>query len=158
MNALASFHDHYGVAAPHGPIVKSSFSNPISSMPEHIEGETLKDTRANNGHSQHNGEVPNTSGRVSTDELVDFVKARANKLTVKELSKLTGLSEQAVKNLRLGTAGASAQTISTWCRNDESFRLDYFRWCGGYLECEPEFVRGISMALNALVRRNGGKP
>lgn len=97
----------------------------------------------------------NCSGpqRVSTDELVDFVKARALKKTIKEVQTLTGLSEKAVKNLRLGSAGASAQTISTWCRNDPQFRAEYFYWLGGHLEVEPETVAALSIAVNRILQR-----
>lgn len=99
-------------------------------------------------------EGQNCSGtnRVSTDELVDFVKVRALKKTIKEIAHLTGLSEKAVKNLRLGTAGASAQTISTWCRNDPQFRAEYFYWLGGHLEVEPETVAALSIAVNRILQ------
>jgi len=98
-----------------------------------------------------------TSGpnRVSTDELVDFVKARALKKTIKEIMKLTGLSEKAVKNLRVGSQGASAQTISTWCRNDPMFRAEYFYWLGGNLEVEPETVAALSIAINRVLQQRG---
>lgn len=99
----------------------------------------------------------NSSGpkRVSTDEIVDFVQARALKKTIKEVCYLTGLSEKAVKNLRLGTQGASAQTISTWCRNDPQFRAEYFYWLGGNLEVEPETVAAISIAIHRIMQQRG---
>lgn len=107
------------------------------------------------GRTIPNYDGQNSSGtkRVSTDELVDFVKVRALKKTIKEVCGLTGLSEKAVKNLRLGSQGASAQTISTWCRNDPQFRAEYFYWCGGQLECEPETVAALTIAINRVMRR-----
>jgi len=100
-------------------------------------------------------EDPNTSGRVSTAELVDFLQVRALKYRVKDLCTLTGLSEKAVINLRTGEAGASAQTISTWCRNDPAFRAEYFYWCGGRLEGEPETLAALNIAINNILRRGG---
>ncbi len=90
--------------------------------------------------------------RVSTAEIVVFIKLEARKRTIKELVHLTGLSAKQVEALRLGDCGASAQTISTWCRHDPAFRVSYFRWCGGYIETDPEFVVGITMAMNSLAR------
>ncbi len=107
------------------------------------------------GRGLPNYEGQNSSGtnRVSTDEIVDFVKERALRKTIKEVCALTGLSEKAVKNLRLGSAGASAQTISTWCRNDPQFRAEYFYWLGGNLEVEPETVAALSIAINRVLQR-----
>ena len=120
---------------------------------ETYEGMGMGNARAKIGRTVQYTDGSKTTERVSTAELVDFVREKALRLSIKELCKLTGLSEQAVKNLRLGTAGASAQTISTWCRNDPQFRTEYFQWCGGYIETDPEFVAGITMALNSLARR-----
>lgn len=82
------------------------------------------------------------------------MKVRALKKTIKEIAKLTGLSEKAVKNLRIGSQGASAQTISTWCRNDPQFRAEYFYWLGGHLEVEPETVAALSIAVNRIMQRS----
>lgn len=114
----------------------------------------MSDAGRNTAGSVRHTEQPNTSGRVSTAELVDFVKRRALKYTIKELCQITGLSEKAVINLRLGEAGASAQTISTWCRNDPEFRAEYFYWCGGLLESDPEMVAALTIAINRIVRRD----
>jgi len=93
-----------------------------------------------------------TLEHVSTDNLVDFTRERANRYTEKELARLTGLSIAQVKNLRLGRSGVSGKTISNWCRNDPAFRAEYFRFCGGHLEGEPEMVAALSRAINAIVR------
>lgn len=101
-----------------------------------------------------NADGSNSIGhRVSTAELVDFIKEQALRRTIKEVARLTGLSEQAVKNLRLGEAGASAQTVSTWCRNDHQFRIEYFRWCGGLIETDPEMAANLSRVITDHVRR-----
>ncbi len=124
------------------------------SMPNQRRGIEMGKESGLKRRSVHGREAPNTS-RVSTDELVDFMKTQTLARTVKEVTRLTGLSEKAVANIRSGLAGASAQTISTWCRNDPQFRAEYFYWCGGYVESDPEFIAGITMALNSLQRRKG---
>lgn len=115
--------------------------------------------RGNTAGTLRPRECPNTS-RVSTCELVDFMQAQALARTIKELARLTGLSEKAIANIRSGIAGASGQTISTWCRNDPQFRAAYFAWCGGELETDPQFYAHMSQAINAYMRtaarRNGG--
>lgn len=123
----------------------------------------VTDARGNNGRTV-DGENTANSGRVSTAELVDFVKEQASRRSIKEVSRLTGLSEKAVANLRTGASGASAQTISTWCRQDPVFRAEYFRWCGGILEGTPEMYIALSRAINetvrlhsATARREGGE-
>lgn len=153
-SSLRQFYDHYGVAAPRDPISKSSFQNPSahSSLLECTELTTK-------GIS--NGTVPGTdhpnNTRVSTAELVDFVKEQALRRPIKEVAKLTGLSTKAVENIRSGEAAASGTTISTWCKNCPEFRTEYFRWVGGYMETDPEFVKGITMALQSLARRKIGE-
>lgn len=133
-------------------------SKAIPVLPNHNGGKDVDIAKAKSGHTVQDQSVDGTFPRVSTNEIVDFVKARANLKTVKEVQRLTGLSEQAVKNLRLGSAGASAQTISTWCRNDPEFRAEYFYWCGGHLEVEPETVAALTIAINRIVQRKAREP
>jgi hypothetical protein len=35
------------------------------------------------------------------------------------------------------------------------YRAEFFRFCGGHLEADPEFVAGLSLAINSYVRRQG---
>lgn len=111
--------------------------------------------RGNRAGTVQAPDTANTSGRVSTAELVDFVKEQALRRTIAEVSRLTGLSEKAVANIRQGLAGASAQTVSTWCRNDPLFRAEYFFWVGGHIEgCrDPDAIAGLTIALNSYARR-----
>lgn len=106
-----------------------------------------------------NGTVPGTdypnNTRVSTAELVDFVKEQALRRPIKEVAKLTGLSTKAVENIRSGEAAASGTTISTWCRNCPEFRTQYFRFVGGHLEIDPEGVAALYSAINFHIRKNG---
>lgn len=103
------------------------------------------------------GETDNVTPRESTAELVDFVQAQANSRRAKEVARLTGLSVKAVENMRGGHSGASAQTITTWCRNDAAFRAAYFQHCGGLLEGDPELLRGLTLAVQAVLASTGGK-
>lgn len=152
MNALAHFYDHYGSAKPDDPFPNSAFQNPQQHAP-------LSECAHLNTKGISNGSVPGTeqpnNNRISTAQLVDFVKEQALRRPIKEVARLTGLSTKAVENIRSGEAAASGTTISTWCKNCPEFRTEYFRWVGGYMETDPEFVKGITMALNSLARRNG---
>lgn len=103
------------------------------------------------------GRRPENTSRASTVELVDFISEQAKRRATKEIARITGLSIKAVEAMRLGESGASSQTITTWCRNDPHFRAEYFAFCGGYVESDPEFITGITMALNSLARRKQGE-
>lgn len=92
--------------------------------------------------------------RKATAELVDFFAFQARKRTIKELQYLTGLSAKAIEKLRLGHSGASTQTVTTWCQNDDDFRDAYFHYCGG---ADPQTYRGLSMAVNAYLQRHPPK-
>lgn len=97
-------------------------------------------------------EQPNTN-RISTAQLVDFVKEQALRRPIKEVARLTGLSTKAVENIRSGEAAASGTTISTWCKNCPEFRTEYFRWVGGYMETDPEFVPALYAAIRAVMKQ-----
>jgi hypothetical protein len=94
--------------------------------------------------------------RVSTAELVDFVQVQTRKRRAKEVQRLTGLSIKAIENMRMGLSGASAQTITTWCRNDPDFRAAYFAYCGGMLEGDPEMLAGLTRAVQSFMRQKQG--
>lgn len=111
-----------------------------------------KNTGSVPGENPGSNSGDDVTPRVSTAEIVTFIKFEARKRTIKELERLTGLSVKQIEALRLGECGASSQTISTWARNDTAFRIRYFQFCGGYIETDPEFIVGISMAMNSLAR------
>src|ERR1035437_3152529 len=96
------------------------------------------------------GEIEHSS-RVSTAEMIDFIKAQVRRRRAKEVQRLTGLSIKAIENMRMGLSGASSQTITTWCRNDPEFRAAYFAECGGLLEGDPEMLSGLTRAVNAYM-------
>lgn len=112
----------------------------------------MVDALGKNGTSLRGRNAHNTS-RASTAEMIDFMSAQARKLRTKEVQRLTGLSIKAIENMRLGLSSASAQTITTWCRNDPSFRAAYFCYCGGMLEGDPEMVAALTRAIHAVVRK-----
>lgn len=134
---------------------RTSFKPQQQAWPQLYGAERMAIARGKSTGTVREENDPNCS-RVSTNELVDFVQERARRLSIKDVSRLTGLSNKAVVHLREGTAGASAQTISTWCRNDPQFRAEYFQFCGGFLETDPEMVAGISRMLNGYARRLHG--
>lgn len=94
-----------------------------------------------------------TNPRVSTNEFTDWLAEQARRYSEKQLANVTGLSLKAVQNLRLGRSGGTGTTIATWCRNDARFRAEYFFYCGGHLETDPEGVAALHMAINSYLQR-----
>lgn len=94
------------------------------------------------------------SSRVSSPELVDFLQDQARKKSRKEVARIAQLSIKAVEKIVAGESGASAQTITTWCRNCPEFRAAYFAHCGGVLFGSPEMEGALSRLVNGFVNRS----
>lgn len=89
----------------------------------------------------------------TTDSFVDFVKARAIHYQQKELARLTGLSIQQVKNLRLGLSGIGGKALTNWIRNCPRFAGDYAEYTGIIRPGEAETSEALSRLANAFARR-----
>lgn len=149
--SLRHFQDHYGTAIPRDQFPNSAFSN--SSVRQHdteisvayskgsynrrIRGETRNDSRA----------TPNG------EECRDWLKGQFDQIPVGEISQDAGCTKRAAENIRAGENGIRMEFLVALCRNNPLFRADFFAFCGGKLENDPEFVAGITMALNSLSRR-----
>lgn len=107
-----------------------------------------------NLNSRHQN-TPKTSGHISTDNLVDFVRERAILYRQKELAGITGLSLKQVQNLRMGISGVSGKTLTNWCRNDPVFAAEYAEYVGIIKPGEAEMSAALSRVINAAVRRGG---
>lgn len=154
MNArFANFFDQYGSGNSNDPVLKSS----CSSLPEReaLSGWSIVNTKGISNGSLPGADDHNTT-RISTAQLVDFTKEQAKRRPIKEVARLTGLSLKAVESIRSGEAAASGTTISTWCKNCPEFRTEYFRWVGGYMETDPQFVPALYAAIRAVIKEKGG--
>lgn len=93
------------------------------------------------------------SERTSTRECTDWLADRLGAMSAKEIADKAGLSIAGAESLKQGRSGASMKTITELCRNDALFRAEYFLYCGGHLECDPEFVAGLNHVLTNAARR-----
>lgn len=105
------------------------------------------------GLNSRPAQVGKTSDHVTTDTLVDFTRARAIQYQQKELAKITGLSIQQVKNLRLGISGVSGKTLTNWIKNCPTFRAQYAEWVGIIQPGEAEMSAALTHLFNARARR-----
>jgi hypothetical protein len=71
------------------------------------------------------------------------------------LARITGLSIQQVKNLRLGLSGVSGKTLTNWIRNCPEFAGAYAEYVGLVRPGEAEFAGALTQAFQAYQRRSG---
>jgi len=95
--------------------------------------------------------------RPDSTECTDWLADRLRTYSAKDVAELTGCTARAGENAKQGMSGLSMGSIVALCRNDPIFRAEFFRFCGGYLETDPEFVAGITMAMNSLARRKASE-
>lgn len=100
-------------------------------------------------------QVQKTCTHETTDSLVDFVKAKAVMYQQKELARITGLSIQQVKNLRLGLSGISGKTLTNWIKNCPEFAGAYAEHVGIVRPGEGEYSGALTRAFQAYQRRRG---
>lgn len=113
-------------------------------------------SQANEGLNFRGHESPKTSGaHVTTDNLVDFVQARAVGYPVKKLQAITGLSKKQVENLRQGISGPSGVTLTRWIMNDPEFAGSYAEYVGLVRPGEAETAGALTRLVNAAVRQRG---
>lgn len=110
---------------------------------------------SNDARNSRHETKPKTSSHDTTDDLVDFVRARAVRYQQKELARLTGLSLKQVQNLRLGLSGVSGKTLTNWCKNCPTFAGEYAEYVGLIRPGEAEFSGALTKAFNAYQRRKG---
>jgi hypothetical protein len=111
----------------------------------------MEHSQGNNGLKLCGHESPKTS--VTTDNLVDFVQARALRKPVKEIQRDTGLSKKQVENIRQGISGVSGKTLTNWCISDPDFAADYMAYVGLIRPGEAEFAGAFTRAVGAFQRR-----
>jgi hypothetical protein len=113
----------------------------------------MEHSQGNSGQTFRGSESAKTS--VTTDNLVDFVQARALRKPVKEIQRDTGLSKKQVENIRQGISGVSGRTLTNWCISDPAFAAEYMAYVGLILPGEAEFAGALTQAFNAYQRKQG---
>jgi hypothetical protein len=102
------------------------------------------------------GDSRNQTSRNPKREKQDWLTAQAQKYSALEGAELTGNSQRAFENIRLSRSKISFDALVDWCRRDPDFRAQFFMFCGGKLEIDPEMVAGITRVLNNAARRLHG--
>jgi len=109
-------------------------------------------SKANRSPNFRGHTSPKTS-TVTTDNLVDFVRAKAILYPVKHLQAITGLSKKQVENIRQGVSGVSGVTLTRWIMGDPDFAGQYAEWVGLVRPGEAETATALTKLVNTIVRR-----
>lgn len=120
--------------------------------PNHHGGDTVENSHRSFAR-KHRGEHSAHTRGVDTGECQDWLRSNSNAYHSKEISALTGAGTRAAENIKQGRNGITMAHLVAWCRNDPSFRAEFFKFCGGHLEGEPEMVAALSHAINAVLQR-----
>jgi len=101
---------------------------------------------------EHRGNQRQAVGTIECQDWLAEYLGRA-RYQAKEVGELSGCGVRAAENIKQGRNGMTMAHLVAMCRNDPMFRAEFFRFCGGHLEVDPEFVAGLSMAVNSYVRK-----
>lgn len=139
-NGFASHYEEFG----------SSYARP--SMPNQHGGQTMFDARGPYGRRDQ-GKSRNDLHLPDGEECRDWLSEYHENIPVGQIAKAAGSTKRAAENIKSGDNGMQMAHLVAYCRNDPVFRAEFFKFCGGHMETDPEFVAGITMALNSLARR-----
>jgi hypothetical protein len=90
--------------------------------------------------------------QTSTPECNDWLADKLRAVPSKEISRKTGQGQRAAEAVKMGRNGMTMAHLVNICRADPEFRAQFFKFCGGTLEGEPEMVAALTRAINAVVR------
>lgn len=103
------------------------------------------------------GEHPANTRReyhlATTGECSDWLKDTLNQQSAKEIAAKAGTGHRSAEAVKLGRNGLTMAHLVSMCRSDPAFRAQFFRFCGGILEGEPEMVAALSHAINEIMRQ-----
>lgn len=91
--------------------------------------------------------------QTSTPECSDWLKEKLRQQSGKEISEKTGQGQRAAEAVKMGRNGLTMAHLVNICRADPDFRAQFFQFCGGKLEGDPEMVAALSKAINAVMQR-----
>lgn len=88
----------------------------------------------------------------NTGECSDWLAERLRNRSAKEISRQTGQGQRAAEAVKMGRNGLTMAHLVNICRADPEFRAQFFYFCGGELEGNPELVSKLTQAINAVMR------
>lgn len=150
---LRHFEDQYGSAKPVDRCVsntafQNSFSVPANDTEISVVDSITDNNRRVRGDSRHTSAFSKAKRGNQ-----DWIKDQATKLSLREGAELTGLSERAFENIRLGRNKISFDPFTSWCLNDPDFAAAYAEHIGLIRPGEAEFAGALTRAYNAYERR-----
>lgn len=107
-----------------------------------------------NTHAFNRGEH-NRSAHLasSTNECSDWLKHQLRRKPAKDISAECGIGVRAAEGIKAGRNGLTMAHLVTMCRSNPEFRAQFFAFCGGQLEGDPELVANLSRAINAVMQQ-----
>lgn len=111
-------------------------------------GVSIRDSKSfNRGEHSDNPHI-----QTSTDECGDWLADKLRSQSAKIIARKTGQGQRAAEAVKMGRNGLTMAHLVNICRADPEFRAQFFQFCGGLLEGEPEMIAALSRAINAVVR------
>jgi hypothetical protein len=126
----------------------SRLSHPLGDNPLNI---SLGNTRAFK-RGEHSG---NAHLQSNTRECSDWLQHQLRRTPAKEISAECGIGQRAAEGIKAGRNGLTMAHLVTICRTNPEFRAQFFAFCGGQLEGDPELVANLSRAINAVMQQRG---
>ena len=114
----------------------------------------MHNTRGPSG-SFNRGEPSENWRHVTPGECHDWLADQLRDQSAKMISRKSGQGQRAAESVKQGRNGLTMAHLVSLCRSDDAFRAQFFKFCGGHLEGEPEMVAALSKAINAVIRQGG---
>lgn len=108
--------------------------------------------RGANGPFNRGEHSDNPHLQTDTGECSDWLAEQLRSRSAKDIARKTGQGQRAAEAVKMGRNGMTMAHLVNICRADPEFRAQFFQFCGGMLEGDPEMVAALSKAINAIVR------
>lgn len=92
--------------------------------------------------------------RLTSDVVTAAIAARLRPLAPKSVAAAAGVSVRTAENVRAGLNAMSLTNFLNACRAIPELRALAMELMGCQAETDPEFVKGLSMLMNAYARRS----
>lgn len=89
---------------------------------------------------------------LTTDGVIKETQRIILRFPVRQVAEEQGATQRAVENQRNGESAISLRNMINWCRANPRVRAEFMRLMGCDGETDPDFVQGISLLVNKLVR------
>lgn len=133
--------------------MKSIQSTVFTAQP--VEGSALNISLRTNPVFKRGEHTSNRHLHTDTRECSDWLQHQFRQQSAKVISEKTGQGQRAAEAVKMGRNGLTMAHLVNICRADPDFRAQFFAFCGGQLEGDPEMVAALSKAINAVMQGRG---